>query len=147
MTYEVVTGTTRARPTAVMAATTTWPEYPRVWRSLLDQVWANVRWSGTGPKGRNVMLYLDDVPHVEVGVELDQPAEVEPPVIRSALPAGEIAMTVHRGPYEGLGDAHEAVLRWCHDNGRQPTRQRWEIYGHHHDDPAQLETEVYWLLR
>jgi hypothetical protein len=23
---------------------------------------------------------------------------------------------------------------------------RWEVYGHHHPDPAQLETEVCWAL-
>ena len=85
MIYEVLTGTARARPTAVMAATTTWPEYPRVWRSLLDQVWANVRWGGTGPKGRNVMLYLDDVPHVEVGVEVTGTFEPSGRVVPSAL--------------------------------------------------------------
>src|SRR5207302_2121123 len=65
------TMTAAARPTAVLAATTTWQEFPALWRRLLDEVHAHVRWGGPGRKGRNVMLYHDDVPHVEVGVELD----------------------------------------------------------------------------
>jgi effector-binding domain-containing protein len=134
-----------ARPTAVIAATTTWSEYPVLWKRLLDQVWANVRWEGTGPKGRNVMLYHDDVPHVEVGVELDQPASFSAPVVLSQLPPGTVAMTVHRGPYEGLGSAHEAVIRWCEEHGVRRAGPRWEVYGHWHEDPARLETEVYYL--
>src|SRR3989442_9750865 len=90
--HVIVRATAEARPTAVLAATTTWQEYPQLWRRLLDQVHANVHWGGDGRKGRNVMLYHDDVPHVEVGVELDQPARIEAPVIHSVLPAGEVAM-------------------------------------------------------
>jgi len=146
MAYEVVTLTAQPRPTAVVAATTTWPEYPRLWGRLLDQVHANVHWGGSGHKGRNVMLYLDDVPHVEVGVELDQPASFEPPVLRSALPAGAAVMTVHRGPFTELGGGHDAIHRWCKENGRKLAGPRWEIYGHHYDDPALLETEIYYLL-
>ena len=32
-----------AVPTAVVAASTNWPEYPTLWRTLLDEVWAFVR--------------------------------------------------------------------------------------------------------
>jgi effector-binding domain-containing protein len=147
MEHAVVTATAIERPTAVLAATTTWPEYPALWRRLLDEVHASVQWGGAGRKGRNVMLYKDDVPHVEVGVELDQPVRIDGRVIRSALPAGEVAMTVHRGPYEALGSAHHAVLEWCAEHGFRPAGPRWEIYGHWHEDPAQLQTEIYYLLR
>ena len=142
----VVTITAAPRPVAVIPATTTWQEYPRLWGRLLDQVHANVRWGGSGPKGRNVMVYLDDVPHVEVGVELDQPVEFDAPVVRSATPGGLVAMTVHRGPFQDLGDGHDAVLAWCAANGVERAGPRWEIYGHHYDDPALLTTEIYYLL-
>jgi effector-binding domain-containing protein len=146
MVYTVVNETVAARPTAVLAATTTWPEYPQLWRRLLDQVHANVTWGGCGRKGRNVMLDLSDTPDVEVGVELDQPVEVHPPVRRSELPAGEVVMTVHRGPYERLGDAYDALHEWCAANGRRLASTRWEVYGHHSDDPDQRLTEIYWRL-
>jgi effector-binding domain-containing protein len=134
------------RPTAVLAATTTWQEFPALWSRLLDEVHAGVRWDGEARPGRNVMLYRDDVPNVEVGVELDKPAQLDGRLIRSELPAGEVAMTVHRGSYAGLAAAHEAVVRWCAEQGLRRAGPRWEIYGHWSEDPAQVETEVYYLL-
>ena len=135
-----------ARPTAVIAARTTWPEFPRLWKSLLDQVWACLRAGGIDHGCPNVMLYLDDVPHVEVGVELRQPCPLTPPVVASELPAGRAAATVHRGPYSGMGAAHQAIHDWCRAQGLQLAGPRWEIYGPHSDDPAKVTTEIYWLL-
>lgn len=83
------------------------------------------------------------------------PASVCGPVGRTAvtgeqysltLPGGRVAMSVHRGGYEGLLSAHRAVVRWCAAQRQQLAGPRWEIYGHHRDDPAELETEVYHLL-
>jgi effector-binding domain-containing protein len=136
-----------ARPTAVVPAATTWEEFPALWSKLLDEVWACLRSGGITRGCRNVMLYLDDVPHVEVGVELTQPCPLIGQVVASSLPAGTAAMTVHRGPYDGLGAAHRAVIRWCRVNGRERAGPRWEVYGPHDDDPAKVWTEVYYLLR
>jgi hypothetical protein len=47
----------------------------------------------------------------------------------------------------GLGAAHEAVLHWCAGQGLAVAGPRWETYGHWHEDPARLETDVFWLLR
>ena len=135
-----------ARPTAVVAATTTWQEFPTLWQELLDDVWACLRAGGVQRGCRNVMLYRDDVPHVEVGVELLQPCRLTGRVVASTLPAGQAAMTVHRGPYAGLAEAHQAVRDWCAAQGRQPAGPRWEIYGPHRADAAELWTEIYYLL-
>jgi hypothetical protein len=35
--------TVEARPTAVIAETTSWAEFPAVWPRLLDEVWSAVR--------------------------------------------------------------------------------------------------------
>ena len=139
-------GTVPSRPTAVIAAATTWREFPRVWRTLLDQVHAGVRWEGSGRKGRNVMLYLDDLPHVEVGVELDQPATFEPPIVRSVLPGGAVATTVHRGGYDRLGAAHDRLASSVRGQGHKLLGPRWEVYGHWHEDPEQLLTEICYLI-
>jgi hypothetical protein len=146
MEYQVIVQDAVARPTAVVKATTTWREFPASWISLSDQVWSCLRAGGIRSGCRNVMLYLDDLPNVEVGVLLDQPCPLTGRVVSSTLPAGQVATTVHHGPYSGLSSAHEAVLGWCAANGRQPSRTRWEIYGPHDDDDAKLWTEVSWLL-
>jgi len=146
MPHEVTVIDAQARPTAVVAATTTWQAFPTVWRGLLDEVWVCLRAGGIDRGCPNVMLYLDDVPHVEVGVELRLPCPLTGRVVASTLPAGQVAMTVHHGSYAGLGEAHRAIRDWCAVNGRTPAGPRWEVYGPHRDDLAKVWTEVYWLL-
>jgi effector-binding domain-containing protein len=146
MSHEVTVTEVASRPTAVVAATTTWQEFPPLWRELLDEVWACLRAGGIHRGCRNIMLYRDDVPLVEVGVELRQPCPLTGRVVASSLPAGQVAMTVHRGPYTGLGAAHQAVHDWAAAHGRRLAGPRWEVYGPHHDDPAEVWTEISWLL-
>lgn len=146
MDYEVSLTDVESRPTAVVAATTTWQEFSTLWGQLLGQVWDCLHAGGIYRGCRNVMLYLNSVPNVEVGVLLDQPCPLTGQAVASALPAGTAAMTVHRGPFGEVGAAHDAVLHWCATHQDQPNGTRWEIYGPHDDDPAQQWTEVYWLL-
>jgi len=146
MSYQVSVTEVDARPTAVVAATTTWQEFPTLWKELLDEVWACLRAGGVHAGCRNIMLYRDDLPRVEVGVELLQPCPLTGRVAASALPAGPTATTVHRGPFTELASAHRAVLDWCAAQGRPPAGPRWEVYGPHRDNPAELRTEVYYLL-
>lgn len=147
MSYEVTETAVTARPTLVVAATTTWQEFPALWKELLDEVWGCLRAGGIHRGCRNVMLYLDDAPRVEVGVLLDQPCPLAGRVTTSSLPAGDVALTLHRGPYSGLGGAHQAVRDFCRAHDRRPAGPRWEIYGPHSDDPAAVWTEVSYLLR
>jgi effector-binding domain-containing protein len=142
MAHEVTRVTGVSRPTAVVAQATTWEAFPALWPALLSEVRAQL----TDQTGLNAMLYLDDVPNVEIGVLADASFAPCGRVTASCLPAGEAAMTVHRGPYGELGAAHRAVLDWCASQGVALTGVRWEIYGHHHDDPAQRVTEVHHLL-
>jgi len=146
MAYQVTVTDVVARPTAVVPATTTWEEFPTLWRNLLDEVWTCLRAGGVERGCPNVMLYLDDTPQVEVGVELRVPCSLTGRVVASTLPAGQVAMTMHRGPYALLGAAHRAVLDWCATQGWRLAGPRWEIYGPHRDDVAQVWTEVYHLL-
>lgn len=138
--------TVESRPTAVVATTTTWPEFPALWGRLLGEVWDCLHAAGIHRGCRDVMLYLDSVPNVEVGVLLDQPCPLGGRVMASALPAGTAAMTVHHGSFGDVGAAHDAVVRWCATQGHRPTGSRWEVYRPHNDDSAQQWTEVYWLL-
>ena len=146
MSADVVLADVDARPTVVVPATTSWPEFPALWQVLLNEVWACLRAGGITRGCRNIMLYLDDVPHVEVGVLLSQACPLTAPVVTSALPAGQAAMTVHRGPYAGLGAAHQAVQDWCAGQGLRTAGPRWEVYGPHDEDPANVWTEVHYLL-
>ncbi len=143
-----------ARPTAVVAQTTTWTEFPKLWGALLVQVYDFVRPRpelATGCDGdelwQNVMLYKDQRPDIEVGVLVSGPFRAEGPVISSALPAGEVAIATHRGDYTKLGVTHDAVRDYVAAHGREFAGPYWEIYGHARPDPSEAETEVFWLLR
>ena len=145
--------TVGARPTAVVAQTTTWSEFPKLWGPLLGQVYEFVRArpelaTGDGQeRWQNVMLYKDQRPDVEVGVLVSGPFHPEGAVIASALPAGGIATATHRGEYSSLGVTHAAVRAYAAAQGRELAGPCWEIYGHAPPDPSEAETEVFWLLR
>ncbi len=145
--------TVEARPTAVVAQTTTWQEFPQLWGTFLGQVYEFVRprpelATGDGEElWQNVMLYKDQRPDVEVGVLVSGPFQAEGQVVLSALPAGEVATATHRGDYAKLGVTHEAVRGHAAAHGRELAGPCWEIYGHAGPDPSQAETEVFWLLR
>ena len=131
--------------TAVVAWTTTWPAFRNEWQPALDEVWAVLRATGLRP-GHNVMLYHDDLPTVEVGVQVMRAFDPIGRVRPSVLPAARAACHVHRGPYSALDHAHVSVRKWCAQNGYGVTGRRWEIYGDWSDDPEQLETAIYWQL-
>ena len=133
-------------PTAVVPAATSWSEYPSLWRVLLDEVYAAVAGGTIEQDGQNVMLYLDDTPRVEVGIQVTGSFPPVGRVVPSALPVGPAAMTVHLGPYARLDDAHLAVRNWCAMHQHRPTGVRWEIYGDWTEDPARLETEVWYQV-
>jgi effector-binding domain-containing protein len=145
--------TVEARPTAVVAQTTTWAEFPRLWGQLLEKVYRFVRprpelATGDGDElWQNVMLYKDQRPDVEVGVLVSGPFQAEGSVILSALPAGEVATAIHRGDYAKLGATHDAVREYAAAHGRELAGPCWEIYGHARPDPNDAETAVFWLLR
>ena len=145
--------TVEPRLTAVVTRTTTWTEFPRLWGQLLDDVYGFVRARpelGTGDEGerwQNVMLYKDQRPDVEVGVLVSQPFEPYGSVVASELPGGKVATAVHRGDYAKLGETHAAVRAAAAARGRELAGPCWEIYGHWREDPSELETEVFWLLR
>ena len=130
------------RPTAVIAETTSWEEFPRLWPQLLDEVYALVRGSpsppgeGGSPRWQNIMLYKDRTPTVEIGVLAPEPFSPKGRVVASHLP-----------DYAQLGSTHHAVREYLKAHGLEHAGPLWEIYGHWREDPAELETEIYWLLR
>ncbi len=66
------------------------------------------------------------------------------------LPAGDVAVALHRGPYEQLGQAHEAVAKWVSEQNRESSCPCWESYINDPGevkDPALFETEIYYPLK
>ena len=151
MAYQVRVERTTESPTAVVKANTTWREFPTLWRTLLDDVWAFLRSRpGLRTEGHNVMVYRNGVSGVEVavevGVQVTQSFETAGRVVPSTLPAGEAAATVHTGTPSEIGQAHDAVLAWCSAQRRELTGVRWEIYGDPDPQTGHFDVAVYWQL-
>ena len=149
MTVDVTVTTVEPSPTAVVMAATTWAQFPRAWRPMLDQVWAFLRGDapqGLYTQGHNVMLYKDDVPNVEVGVQVSGTFERAGNVVASTLPGGLVATATHTGAIAEIGSTHDAVTTWSKENGYVPTGSRWEIYGDPDPSTGQFDVTVFWLL-
>lgn len=150
MTVGVSVKTVEPAPTAVVAAAVTWAEFPTRWRPMLDQVWGFLR-GGGAPEGlyrggHNVMLYKDDVPDVEVGVQVTRSFESVGQVVASSLPGGLVATATHAGPVSALGDTHQALREWIETNGYVTAGPHWEIYGDPDPSTGDFPVEVCWLL-
>ena len=149
MTAEVTVKSVEATPTAVVAAATTWAQFPTIWRPMLDEVWGFLRGgapAGLYAHGHNIMLYRDDVPHVEVGVQVTGPFAPVGRVVASTLPGGPAAGATHAGPIAGIGDTHDAVRAWCEANGYRTAGPRWEIYGDPDPSTGDFTVDVFWSL-
>jgi effector-binding domain-containing protein len=149
MTAEVTVQTAEPTPTAVVAAATTWAEFPMMWRPMLDKVWGFLRGAapeGLYQQGHNIMLYKDDVPNVEVGVQVSGPFGPSGDVVASALPGGLVATATHTGPIAEIGDTHHAVSEWSKANGYRLAGPRWEIYGDPDPSSGDFDVQVFWSL-
>jgi effector-binding domain-containing protein len=144
---EVRLTTVDPTPTAVVTATTTWAEFPAPWGPMLDKVWAFLRDAPQGVRKdrHNVMLYKDDIPDVEVGVQVSGAFEPVGDVKPSQLPGGVAATATHLGPIGQIGETHDAVVEWCASNGHHLSRVRWEVYGDP-DASGHFSVDVYWSV-
>jgi effector-binding domain-containing protein len=119
-------------------------------RRYLDQVYAAARDGGLSLDGQNIFIYraaTADELTVEFCVGVTAPCAATEGVLPLETPAGRAVMTTHQGDCGGLGGASAAILAWCRANDRMLAGPSWEVYGHWHTDPAQLRTDVYYLLR
>jgi effector-binding domain-containing protein len=121
------------------------------WGSALDKVWEFIRsQAGLWTDGHNIFLYHHSKPGAPIlcdfGVEVTRSFEGAGEVYATETPGGEAAVTVHRGPYNRMNEAHNAIGKWMAANRRESAGHSWEIYGDPTPDPADTETTVVYLL-
>ena len=150
MEYEIRFERLGSRPLAVVRRCARSHELSTVVPEACGTVWNLIRSEQIPGAGRQIAVYLDDRINLEVGVELGAPLTGSVELISSATPSGPVATTTHYGPYGLMHQAHEAILRWCGENGHTFAGPSWEIYGHWKEewnsDPSKITTDIYYLL-
>ncbi len=139
-----------ARPVAGVRAQVPRGRVAEEFRRHLDRVNAAAREGALHLDGQNIFIYRAATPTeltVDFCVGVTAPFEPIGPIQPLQTPEGLAAMTTHVGDYHRLGEANAAILDWCSTHARLRAGPSWEVYGHWHADPAELRTEVYYLLQ
>lgn len=122
------------------------------WKPALDQVWEFLRKNpGLRTDGHNIFLYHhpkagESTMVVDFGVQVTRPFAGSGEVLSTETPAGKVVSALHIGPYERLGETHQAIQAWVAANNINLAGKSWEIYGDWTEDTAKLETQVEYLL-
>lgn len=117
---------------------------------MLPAVFGYTIESGLAPAGHPIVRYLGMSPAyvtIDAGVPLSEQPSAPPDdtgILAGELPGGLAAVTVHRGPYEGLGNAHAALDRWITGSDHDSAGEPWERYL---TDPGEVPNADDWLTK
>ena len=123
-------------------------QYGEVGFRLMNEMWRAVKGAGVPTTGTNHWVYLPEN-KLFVGVELRTPQPLPTP---DQLEPLEFELRrhmrhVHVGPYQDLPQKWAALKAEVAARGEIIGSPSLEIYGHHCDDPAKLETTILIGLR
>lgn len=128
-------------------------ELATVLAEVLPAVFQYVMEHGLPMAGPPFVRYLEQSAAfltVQGGIPLTEEPKPPAPELNievGELPGGSAAVTIHRGPYDTLGDSHMALERWMAANGWQPAGAPWEVYltdPGEVPDPKDWETQILW---
>ncbi len=120
---------------------------------ILPEVWRYIRNSGVTPSGPPFTRYhgfSDDRVDIEGGLPVPAPLPGEGRIAAGKLPGGQVATMLHRGPYDRLPDAHDALHGWIEENKKDPAGPQWEVYLTDpglEPNPENWKTELMWPIK
>lgn len=113
---------------------------------LMNRMWSEVRSLQIPNSGVNVWIY-EEGNRMFAGVELSAPPPPGCTLERKVVTLPRYAYYKHTGPYSSINSTYAAAHEELKKVGIKPILPYVEIYGHHHDDPAQQETELLWSIK
>jgi effector-binding domain-containing protein len=151
--YDVRIATVQSVPIAAVRSRTTRADLPKAIRSGLDQVWPQIKMRPGLSRGLNVVMYHPSQPdglgpefEIETGVQVPGDYVPADPVYLTLTPAGRVVTTAHMGLYDRLADAYRAIDAYVRRERIRLAGPSWEVYGHWHEDPAKLRTDVFFPI-
>jgi effector-binding domain-containing protein len=86
---------------------------------------------------------------VEAGFPIAKALPEKGEVKSTVIPGGKFVSTIHRGPYDSVGPAYDALLEWAEAQGYEPTGVAYEYYlNDPNADPSIVaETEIRYPLK
>ena len=148
--YDVRQAAVAPRQVAGVRAIVPFGRVPQEFGAHLGQVYAAARDGAVSLDGQNIFIYREASEGrltVDFCVGVTAPFSAIGAVQPLETPHGVAAMTTHTGDYAGLRHANDVIRSWCRANNRSLAGPSWEIYGHWSNDPAELRTDVYYLLQ
>ncbi len=123
-------------------------ELGQVLGHIFPTIAAYIADKGLTTAGPPHLLYLcmSDVFEFEAGIAVVENDRGKGDIVIGHLPGGAVAKTVHVGPYEELGAAHEALVAWATEHGYDVMGPAWDVYVNDPAevvDPARYETCVH----
>ena len=153
MTVSVDVQTVHSRRLAAVRREIAADEVGSAWGPAVGKVWDFIRSQpGLWTDGHNIFVYHHEKDSggpllCDFGVEVSRAFEAAGEVHATETPGGEAAVAVHRGAYDRMNEAYDAIGEGMAANGRESAGHTWEIYGDPTPDPADTETTVVRLLK
>lgn len=146
--YDIHGEARSAQPTAVATATLPVGEIGPWLAKSYASVAAHVSACGAGFAGPPFARYHrlgGDRFVVEAGFPVGAAIDGSDDVQCSELPGGQVAITVHVGPYSEMEPAYQALADWVEEHGGELAGDAWEIYlsdPASEPDPATWRTQI-----
>ncbi len=95
-----------------------------------------------GPPTTRYVSFGPGLITIEAGMPVAGPAEGTDEIMVGSLVGGEVASTIHKGPYDSLDQGYEAIQRWMMENNEESGGAPWEVYI---TDPGEVPDPAEWL--
>ena len=120
---------------------------------ILPAIFGHATAEGIAMVGPPTTLYVEWGPGmatIEAGMPVAAGTQGKDDILVRTLPAGNAAITIHTGSYDGLGDAHAAMETYLHEHGLErdgPLREVYLTDPGEVPNPAEWKTQIVWPLR
>ncbi len=117
---------------------------------ILNKVGAYLELNHTNPVGApftRTFKFEDGILEFESGFPINVPLAGQGEIIRTELPKGTVATTLHIGSQEDSPAAYEALEKWTNANNKKLVGAPWEVYLIDPTSPEKNKLQIFFPIR